>query len=285
MKTMKQYASYRQLWQALLPYYDEREAQAVVRMMLEERFGLTLTDIVCGGVARLDASQQAELQGMMAKLEQGEPIQYVMGYAPFCGRHFHVEPGVLIPRPETQQLVEWAVEEMGKNAARSVLDIGTGSGCIAISIALEAPLSEVSAWDISTDALRIARGNAASLHAVVDFRQQDALYAPMEDREKWDLIISNPPYVMEKERKEMADNVLRHEPSLALFVPNDDPLRFYRAIARYGKHALRPGGTLLFEINPLLAEDMLRLLEEESYQHVQLIADAFGKSRFTKATI
>ena len=137
MKTMKQYASYRQLWQALLPYYDEREAQAVVRMMLEERFGLTLTDIVCDGVARLDASQQAELQGLMAKLEQGEPIQYVMGYAPFCGRHFHVEPGVLIPRPETQQLVEWAVEELGKNAARSVLDIGTGSGCIAISIALE----------------------------------------------------------------------------------------------------------------------------------------------------
>lgn len=282
---MKQHASYQQLWQALLPYYDEREAQAVVRMMLEERFGLTLTDIVCGGVARLDASQQAELQGMMAKLEQGEPIQYVMGYAPFYGRHFHVEPGVLIPRPETQQLVEWAVEEMGKNAARSVLDIGTGSGCIAISIALEASLAEVSAWDISTDALRIARGNAASLHAVVDFRQQDALHAPMEDREKWDLIISNPPYVMEKERKKMADNVLRHEPSLALFVPNDDPLRFYRAIARYGKHALRPGGTLLFEINPLLAEDMLRLLEEESYQHVQLIADAFGKSRFTKATI
>lgn len=285
MKTMKQYASYRQLCQALLPYYDEREAQAVVRMMLEERFGLTLTDIVCDGVARLDASQQAELQGMVAKLEQGEPIQYVMGYAPFYGRHFHVEPGVLIPRPETQQLVEWAVEEIGKNAARSVLDIGTGSGCIAISIALEAPLSEVSAWDISTDALRIARGNAASLHAVVDFRQQDALHAPMEDREKWDLIISNPPYVMEKERREMADNVLRHEPSLALFVPNDDPLRFYRAIARYGKHALRPGGTLLFEINPLLAEDMLRLLEDESYQHVQLIADAFGKSRFTKATI
>lgn len=285
MKTMKQHASYRQLWQALLPYYDEREAQAVVRMMLEERFGLTLTDIVCDGVARLDASQQAELQGMMVKLEQGEPIQYVMGYAPFYGRHFHVEPGVLIPRPETQQLVEWAVEEMGKNAARSVLDIGTGSGCIAISIALEAPLSEVSAWDISTDALRIARGNAASLHAPVEFRQQDALHAPMEDREKWDLIISNPPYVMEKERKEMADNVLRHEPSLALFVPNDDPLRFYRAIARYGKHALRPGGTLFFEINPLLAEDMLRLLEEESYQHVQLIADAFGKSRFTKATI
>lgn len=282
---MKQYASYQQLWQALLPYYDEREAQAVVRMMLEERFGLTLTDIVCDGVARLDASQQAELQGMMAKLEQGEPIQYVMGYAPFYGRHFHVEPGVLIPRPETQQLVEWAVEEIGKSAARSVLDIGTGSGCIAISIALEAPLSEVSAWDISTDALRIARDNAASLHAPVEFRQQDALYAPMEDREKWDLIISNPPYVMEKERREMADNVLRHEPSLALFVPNDDPLRFYRAIARYGKHALRPGGTLLFEINPLLAEDMLRLLEEESYQHIQLIADAFGKSRFTKATI
>ena len=107
----------------------------------------------------------------------------------------------------------------------------------------------------------------------------------MEDREKWDLIISNPPYVMEKERREMADNVLRHEPSLALFVPNDAPLRFYHAIARYGKHALQSGGTLLFEINPLLAEDMVRLLEEESYQHVQLIADAFGKSRFTKATI
>ena len=144
------------------------------------------------------------------------------------------------------------MEEMGKSAARSVLDIGTGSGCIAISIALEAPLSEVSAWDISTDALRIARDNAASLHAPVEFRQQDALHAPMEDREKWDLIISNPPYVMEKERREMADNVLRQP-----------------------HHILGEEGI----------EDMVRLLEEESYQYIQLIADAFGKSRFTKATI
>lgn len=282
---MTHYDNYRQLWQALLPHYDEREAKAVVRTLLEERFGLTLTDIVCDGVAHLDTAQQAELQGMMVRLERGEPIQYVVGHAPFCGRHFHVEPGVLIPRPETQQLVELAVEEMSGNAAKNVLDIGTGSGCIAISMALDAPQTKVSAWDISLDALHIAQGNATSLHATVDFQQQDALHAPMSDVEKWDLIVSNPPYVMEKERTEMDDNVLRYEPSLALFVPDDDPLRFYRAIARYGKRALQRGGTLLFEINPLLAEAMLRLLEEESYQHVQLIADVYGKSRFTKATI
>ena len=282
---MEHCITYPELWRALLPRYDDREAKAVVRTLLEEQFGLTLTDIVCGGIDRLDTQQREVLQQMMARLGRGEPIQYVLGHAPFCGRHFKVGPDVLIPRPETQQLAAMAVEAARQTAHPAVLDIGTGSGCLAISIALDAPQSSVTAWDISPRALQTARDNAEQLHATVDFRLQDALHLPMEDTPRWDIIVSNPPYVMEKERAEMADNVLGQEPELALFVPDDDPLRFYRAIARYGRHALRHGGTLLFEINPLLANAMQRLLKEEGYNDIALTTDESDKERFTTATI
>lgn len=282
---MKHYDNYRALWQDLLPRYDHREAKAIARTLLEERYGLTLTDIVCGGIAQLSAQQQDDLAQMMARLTMGEPIQYALGSAPFCGRSFHVAPGVLIPRPETEQLVHMTIEATRQYSTPSVLDIGTGSGCIAITTALEAPEATVSAWDISPDALQIARNNAAALHAKVCFREQDALHAPAEDTALWDVVVSNPPYVMQKERATMADHVLLHEPGTALFVPDDDPLCFYRAIAQYGRHALRAGGTLLFEINPLLTGEMLQLLEAEGYVQNRLIEDDFGKKRFTQSII
>lgn len=282
---MKHYDNYRALWQDLLPRYDEREAKAVARTLLEERYGLTLTDIVCGGVAQLAAHEQEDLQQMMARLSAGEPVQYVLGSAPFCGRRYHVAPGVLIPRPETEQLARLTAEVARQYDHATVLDVGTGSGCIAITVALEATESAVSAWDISPTALQIARNNAAALHATVHFSQQDALHAPADDAALWDVVVSNPPYVMQKERAAMAENVLQHEPETALFVPDDDPLRFYRAIAQYGRHALRAGGTLLFEINPLLALEMLQLLEAEGYVQNRLVEDDFGKKRFTQSII
>ena len=282
---MKHYNNYRDMWQDLLPRYDEREAKAVVRTLLEERYGLSLTDIVCGGMGQLDALKQEDLQQMMARLTAGEPIQYALGSAPFCGRSFHVAPGVLIPRPETEQLVRMAVDATQRYSAPSLLDIGTGSGCIAITAALEAPEATVSAWDISPKALQIARDNAAALRAKVCFRQQDALHAPTDDAARWDVVVSNPPYVMQKERDEMAAHVLQHEPETALFVPDDDPLCFYRAIAQYGRHALRAGGTLLFEINPLLAQEMLQLLAAEGYAQNRLIMDDFGRQRFTQSIL
>ena len=282
---MKHYDNYRTLWQDLLPRYDEREAKAVARTLLEERYGLTLTDIVCGGVAQLAPQEQEDLGQMMTRLSAGEPVQYVLGSAPFCGRSFHVAPGVLIPRPETEQLARLTAEVARQYDHASVLDVGTGSGCIAITVALEAAESAISAWDISPAALQIARNNAAALHATVQFSQQDALHAPADDAALWNVVVSNPPYVMQKERAAMADHVLRHEPATALFVPDDDPLCFYRAIARYGRHALRAGGTLLFEINPLLAREMLQLLEAEGYVQNRLIEDDFGKKRFTQSII
>ena len=282
---MTQRDVYRELWQRLLPVYDEREAKAIVRMILEERFGLTLTDIVCGALDRLDDRGRNQLNLLMLRLETGEPVQYALGEAAFCGRRFHVEPGVLIPRPETQQLVA-LTEDMVRPLVRpAILDIGTGSGCIAISLALNCPTAAVSAWDISGKALRIAQGNAAALHAEVCFQRQDALCPPVGEGRKWDAIVSNPPYVMEKERAEMAENVLEHEPEEALFVPDNDPLRFYRAIARYGRETLKDGGALLFEINPLLAEEMRRMLEAESYRRIEIVADEFGKERFAKADL
>lgn len=275
--------TYRALWQRLQPVYGEREAKAVVGMVLEERFGLTLTDIVCGGVEALGGGQCEELEQMMQRLETGEPVQYVLGSARFCGRSFHVEPATLIPRPETEQLVGMVSDFALRLPRPAILDVGTGTGCVATSVALACPAARVTAWDISTEALRVARENALRLGAEVEFCQQDALCPPASDEGTWDAIVSNPPYVMEKERAGMAVNVLRYEPSLALFVPDDDPLRFYRALAVYGRKALKDGGGLFFEINPLQADHLVCLLQAEGYREVGILADAFGKERFAQA--
>lgn len=265
--------NYTALWRQLTSVYDEREAQAVARYVLEEKYGMTATDIYCGREMPDDNETAETVQRLMNR----EPVQYVVGWEYFCGHKFAVRPGVLIPRPETEELVERIIAD--NHHSQVILDIGTGSGCIAISLALGIKRAEVTAWDISSEALNIAEDNTRLLEAKVHFMQQDTL-SPPADTAKWDIIVSNPPYICAKERTAMAPNVLDHEPHTALFVPDDNPLLFYRAITRYALHALKPGGKLYFEINPLYADDMIRMANEEGFNHAEVIEDSFGKQRF-----
>lgn len=286
MMTTNRQDTYSHLWHSLLPIYDDGEAKAVVRLLLDEGFGLTMTDIVCGKTDELPAPDKERLAAMMTRLRQGEPVQYVLGRADFCGRAFHVEKGVLIPRPETEELCRMIVAEYNKPYCAlqppvplQVLDVGTGSGCIAVTLALDLHNAEITAWDVSPDALLIARRNAKKLGATVNLQLQDALNAP-EDEDKWDIIVSNPPYIANHERKDMSRNVLDNEPELALFVPNDNPLLFYRAIAVYAGRALNSGGKLFFEINPLHANELHQMLMQEGFGEIRFVKDNFGKVRF-----
>ena len=371
--------TYNQLWKRLTAIYNEREAQAIVRTVLDVLFGMSLTDICLGKVTQLSADDTTRLEKIMQRLEKSEPVQYVLGAEWFAGRLFDVAPGVLIPRPETEDLVKWTCDEAkekekednskeergkeekevskkreapkkeeqplsyplkeekeglrkgedasqkeeqpssfplkeekeglrkGKDASKkeeqllsslfknnkevskkgeeaplpSILDIGTGSGCIAITVALALPQARVTAWDISTDALAIAAGNAHRLGASVRFEHQDALSAP-DDEERWDVIVSNPPYICDRERADMSDNVLSYEPELALFVPDNDPLLFYRAIARYASKALKPGGRLLFETNTAYAHEVAQAMANEGFTAIEVRNDCFGKPRMVK---
>lgn len=274
--------TYEKLWNRLCTVYDAGEAKAIVRMVLDERFGLSAADVYCGKVTQLSSDEQEELEKIMLRLEQAEPVQYVLGWANFCNRQFSVASGVLIPRPETEELCSWITEDVGNRQQPAILDIGTGSGCIAISLALDIKGSAVSAWDISTDALRIAKENAARLGADINIMKQDAL-TPPQDADRWDVIVSNPPYICEKEKVEMERNVLDNEPAIALFVPDNDPLLFYRAIALYGTKALKPKGMLFFEINAAYAAETCNMLRQLGYVDVEARNDLFGKARMVRA--
>ena len=311
--------TYQQLWQSLTPLYDAGEAQAIVRTVLDVKYGMTLTDIICGKVNEISADEEKKLEEIIIRLQKGEPVQYVLGEADFAGRTFHVEPGVLIPRPETAELCQWIEKDMIEKSivssgdspedssgnspqatddAKLILDICTGSGCIAITLGLNIPNSEVTGWDISEDALRIAQGNVEMLKARnVRIEYQDALAlrkaantteisdsepdsSPSKD---WDLIVSNPPYICEKEKADMEKNVLEHEPSLALFVPDENPLKFYRAIAEYASSALKPEGALYFEINPIYEKETREMLLKLDFKDIETKEDAFGKKRMMRA--
>lgn len=271
---------YATLWRRLAAVYDEGEAKAIVRYVLQERFGLSATDVYCGKVTQLSTDDSQALGKIMDRLAAAEPVQYVLGEAEFCGRWFAVAPGVLIPRPETEELCRWIESEVRLPAA--ILDIGTGSGCIAITLRKDIGGTAVTAWDVSEAALSIATSNARRLAADVTFVEQDALAAPADEC-LWSVIVSNPPYVCERERAFMARNVLDYEPATALFVPDDDPLLFYRAIATYASVALRPRGELFFEINPAHAAAVEAMLGGMGYAGVETKTDSFGKQRFTKA--
>ena len=278
--------TYQQFWQSLTPLYDAGEAQAIVRTVLDVEYGMTLTDIICGKVNELSSDEERNLEEIITRLQNGEPVQYVLGEADFAGRTFHVEPGVLIPRPETAELCQWIEEDVSSLDAderKQILDICTGSGCIAITLGLNIPNSEVTGWDISEDALRIAQGNVEMLKAGnVRIEYQDALMLP-KAAETADIIVSNPPYICEKEKADMEKNVLEHEPSIALFVPDEDPLKFYRAIAEYASSALKPEGALYFEINPIYEKETWEMLEELGFKDIETKEDAFGKKRMMKA--
>lgn len=274
----------------------------MTRMLLEDLFSLSFADILCGATEHLSDADTLRLQQSVARLLDAEPLQYVTGTAFFCGHPFHVAPGVLIPRPETEWIVDTAVNLVMSSAPR-ILDIGTGSGCIAtsISLALADRHCYTEAWDISEDALRIATDNAERLGAEVKFRRRDALrleedFLAEENQggaealsdtnassASWDIIVSNPPYICNREAADMHANVLRHEPHLALFVPDTDPLLFYRAIARYAMRSLRKGGWLLFECNTLYAHDTAQMASDMGFATSVVEDDCFGKPRFVKA--
>ena len=272
---------YDSLWHRLAGVYEVGEAKAIVRLVLEECFGFSLADILSGKVASLSDTEKRRLASIMRRLEGGEPVQYVLGVADFCGRQFQVAPGVLIPRPETAELCQWICGmECPQDAA--ILDIGTGSGCIAITLATEMPETRVTAWDISEEALKIAQENVRCLGVNVSLERRDALHL-LPDGRCWDVIVSNPPYIMPAERGGMERNVLDYEPEIALFAPQEEPAVFYYKIADYAIEALKPNGHLFFELNPLTAEAVADYLRQLGFRAVEIRKDQFGKNRFLKA--
>lgn len=260
----------------LVPLYDPREARSIALAAAAGISGLTTTALLTDPGAELPAAER--LEAAAERLAAGEPLQYVLGEAGFCGRPFVVRPGVLIPRPETEELVAWVLR--GEVRSRRLLDVGTGSGCIAVSLALGLPGAELFAADLSDEALAVAAENARRLGARVTLRRADALHGLADAfPERFDAIVSNPPYVPQSDLAAMHANVRGYEPREALFVPDDDALRFYRAIARAGRRMLRPGGKLYFEIYERSAGQMRLMLGEEGYTDTEVREDLNGKPR------
>ena len=275
--------NYQQLWRTLAQHYEEGEAKAMARMVYEVRYGLSLTDILLGKDTQLSANNQKEVEEIAHRLLLSEPIQYVLGIAEFCGRTFIVTPDVLIPRPETEELCQQIIS---KGWQQKILDIGTGSGCIAITLAAEMPHSIVTAWDISEDALSIAEENAKRNNADVSFQLVDMLHLPSDIcryTSAFDLIVSNPPYICYKERADMEKNVLDYEPPTALFVPDNDPLLFYKAIARFAGKALTPDGMLAVEINRAYGQETCEVMKNAGFNDIQLYQDSYHNDRFVIA--
>ena len=267
----------------LKQHYGATEGYALYRMVMEECFGLTHTDILLGKDSQISEENQAKLLEITGRLLRNEPVQYVLGHAWFCGHRFRVRSGVLIPRPETELLVQKALElvrEMKGLANSEVLDIGTGSGCIAISMALSG--CRVTAMDISESALDVAKENAVELNAEVAFMQENILQ-PSPVGQQWDIIVSNPPYICLHEAEDMERNVLDYEPHNALFVPDTDPLIFYRAIASYAMSHLSAGGWLCLEINQAYAREMESLLASFGFRDITILQDQYGKDRIAYA--
>ena len=258
---------------------SEGEASALAFMLIEETTQLSKAQILTSDCDGTDADS---LLSMAQTIASGTPIQQVLGYAFFCGLKLKVTPSVLSPRPETEELVRWVVDE--SPAPHSILDIGTGSGCIAIALAKALSQTRLTAIDISDEALAVARENAKMHDADIDFIQADILNPnPSLVNNRFDVIVSNPPYICNKEADEMEKNVLDYEPHVALFVPDDDPLLFYRAIAQQALTMLTPDGTLFFEINRLYAQELTTMLQSMGFQHITVRQDQFNNDRMLRA--
>lgn len=257
---------------------DREEAAAILYYLLEAKSGLTRSDILINKVVEVASNQ---FEDEISRINTHEPIQYIAGYSWFRNQKFTVNPSVLIPRPETELLVQEIIDQQKSKPA--ILDVGTGSGCIAISLALEIPGSKITALDNSERAIAIAKENARTLGAKVDFLQADFLKNEIS-LSGLDFLVSNPPYIREGEMESMEANVLNFEPHLALFVSNENPLIFYEALAIQGKKLLKPRGKILAEINSWLGKETLELFQQHGYQDVKLILDLEGKNRIVVAS-
>lgn len=266
----------------LLAQFEKDEARLIVEWVIEEKLGFDRIRASLNGEYRLSESELLLVHFAIKRIAAREPVQYVLGKGWFYGRPFLVRPGVLIPRRETEELAEWALRLL--KPGHHVLDIGTGTGCIAITLKLENPGLRVVALDKSPDALAVCRINASNHQAAIELLHDDILAPSLVTPDgSYDLIISNPPYIREKEKKEMQPNVLNHEPHEALFVPDDDPLLFYRAIGLFALKALRPGGLLLLEINEAFGQETIALLQHQGYCNAQLRHDLQGRDRMIQA--
>lgn len=267
---------------ALRPIYGNRETEAIIKIIFHYLKGWNTVDLIIHEPDSLSPFLKGEIDKILTRLLNHEPIQYITGEARFHGLDFKVSPDVLIPRPETEELVDIIVDDCRGQKDLQVLDIGTGSGCIAISLARGMDFPVISALDISSEALSVAKENAKILAVNVNFLQADIFNWSPE--KKFDIIVSNPPYIDESEKKDMEDNVLLHEPHSALFVPDADPLIFYRRIASIGATSLNSGGRLYFEINPRHASELADLLSGYGFSQICILKDSYAKDRFISAT-
>jgi len=275
----------RELLERLLVVYTEPEARAIARWLLEKRVGAGNTQRLLNAPLSLSEAVKRRIEQDIERLLRHEPVQYVLGEAYFFGLRFEVSPAVLIPRRETEELVEWVLQSIAPGQPLRLLDIGTGSGCIAITLKKHLPAVEVHAWDVSLQALEQAARNAALHHVEIRFSHKDVLIeaAASTHKEQWEVIVSNPPYIPQKEKALMQRNVLDYEPPIALFVDDSRPLLFYEAIARYAWHTLLPGGYLFFEIHEDYGMACKHMLEQYGFQQVQLRRDMQGKQRMLRA--
>ena len=267
--------------------YAEGEIRMFVRMLFEAYLGWSQTELLLRREETVNQSDLLRFHWAVEDLKRHRPIQHIIGWTELCGCRIEVTKDTLIPRPETEEIVNWTINHFSRfknqDSKIKVLDLCTGSGCIAIALAKHLPQAQVTAVDISEKALDVAKRNAETNNVAVDFLQADILSPFTIHNSQFTLIISNPPYVMDKERAVMQPNVLDWEPAQALFVPDSDPLLFYRAIARHAAKTLKPRGTLYFEINPLYINEMQQMLSEEGFSHTEIRNDQFGKQRFTKS--
>ena len=273
----------RHFTEVLAEKFPKREAEQLMRILLEDLFGIDWNQQLMSPDLRIDEHQHYQLSEAVKRLLAGEPVQFVTGIARFNDLLLKVSPAVLIPRPETEELVQKISTSLPKEKTIRIWDIGTGSGCIAIALAKQFPHAEVIAFDVSGDALQIAKENAESNGAKVTFVQDDVLNPPSDYfNQPVDLVVSNPPYVCDSERASMEANVLDWEPEKALFVPDDDPLQFYRQILALAKKQLNPDGQVWFEINERMGEEMLSLCHKIGFSNAEVLEDFAGKSRFVK---
>jgi len=265
--------------------YGKDEVQSFFKLLIENVLNFKPIELVLHTESDISITNQHRFNADIKRLKQEEPIQYIIGETVFFGLPFKVNPSTLIPRPETEELVQWIIEDLklAKNQEPTILDIGTGSGCIAISLAKNLINAKIFALDVSPEALKVAKENAELNQVEVEFIEADILTACHTELQKFDIIVSNPPYVRTLEKSSIKNNVLKHEPHLALFVENEDPLLFYKAICEFANHNLKSKGILFFEINQYLGAEMMQLVSTFNFESLELRQDIFGNNRMLKS--